>query len=760
MRFVLKKDLNQSILRLVQSSDYHPLNKSEMARALQVSTTQRVVFREALNDLIASGDLVRGKKSRFRVPAKGSQELALKGRIQFSRDRKKKSAFFIPDDGNDHDAFRTMAKPRVFVPGRFTSTALDGDQVEVQIQSSEPQRSRSDRNRQGRKSRQHDDDFTARVVNILERERTTIVGKFYSQGDRATLVPEDARLPAPFRLMEVLPEAEKGDVVIAEFAGWEDPHSIPTAVMTRVLGPEDAPGVDMLSIIHRFGLPMEFPDSAVHEAEMIDEVVSDEEIERREDWRDREVFTIDPADAKDFDDAICVSEKSGGGWELAVHIADVAFYVKPKTALDGEARKRGNSVYLADRVIPMLPEKLSNGICSLKPGVERLTHAAILEFDSKGKVVGSRFVSAVIRSHRRYSYEEAFELMQLDDKEVGEIEEEKEKSLAQHLKRAWSLASRLRKKRVAEGSLDLNFPEVRVVLDENGHAIDVTKSHYDESHQLIEEFMLAANEAVAQEIKNAQVSSLYRVHEDPDMTKLQEFAELARSFGHQVGDVTHRPELQKLLSNVRGKLEEPSVKLALLKSLRRAEYSVDPSGHYGLSKVNYTHFTSPIRRYADLIVHRVLRRILSHRNDPTAPEHPDTVPPLAGMTDTAKHISRTERVAADAEMETKKLKLIEYLEHLLGKDQEATFEATVHDVRPMGVFCELDDLMIKGMIRRDDLPPREEYFYDKSHDEFRSRTSGPRLAVGSRLSVRIYRVNRSRGFVDFVPVIKEASAGI
>ncbi|MDF1737804.1 MAG: ribonuclease R [Verrucomicrobiales bacterium] len=749
----MKKDLIQSILNLVGSPGYHPLNKSEMARALNVPSKERAAFRNALNELLANGSLVAGKKSRFRSPSKALDEAALTGRIEFSRDRKKKSAFFIPDNAEAHEVFRDMARPKVFIPGRFTSTALDGDLVAVRLQKSEPRRERRELNRQGRESRHHDDAYTARVVEILERKNTTIVGKFYSQGTRATVVPGDGRLPTSFRLLEVLPGAEKGDVVIAEFAGWKDPNSIPSAVMTRVLGPEDAPGVDMLSIIHRYGLPVEFPDPVLHEAELIDELVSDEEIERREDWRDREVFTIDPADAKDFDDAICVTEKAGGNWELAVHIADVAHYVKPKTAIDGEARKRGNSVYLADRVIPMLPEKLSNGVCSLKPNVERLTHAAILEFDSKGKVTGSRFVSAVIRSQHRYSYEEAFERMQFDETKVNAIEDEKEKKLVKHLKRAWHLASMLREKRIAEGSLDLDFPEVRVILDEKGRAVDVTKSIYDESHQLIEEFMLAANEAVAYEIKKAQTASIYRVHEDPDETKLQEFAELARSFGHQVGDVTHRPELQKLLSNVKGTIEEPGVKLALLKSLRRAEYSVEPAGHYGLSKMNYTHFTSPIRRYADLVVHRVLRRILSHRNEPTAPGRPDAVPPLAGMADIAKHISRTERIAADAEMETKKLKLIEYLEHVLSKDRDASFEATIHEVRPVGAFCELDDLMIKGMIRRDDLPSRHEYFFDRARDEFRSRAGGPRLAAGTRLSVRIHRVNRSRGFVDFVPAM-------
>lgn len=764
----MKNPFLPRIRALLAGSGYEPLNKSELARALSVRANQRAAFRDALSELESSGEIDRGRKSRYRLAARGGKPKvpSFTGTIQFSRDRKRQSAVFLPDDPGAIPGFRAEDSPRLFVPGRLAGVALDGDKVEVHLVDPEPPRwqRHAARHRgsaprsaagpvtKGRHAASPGAEPHAKVVRVIERSRTRIVGRFYSKGTRATVVPEDGRLPTSFRLLRVLPEAKQGDVVVAEFTGWDSPHNLPSAEMIEVLGREDDPGVEILSIVHRYGLPVEFPAAVLREAEAIPETISADELARREDWREREVFTIDPEDAKDFDDAICVTERPDGSWELAVHIADVSHYVKPGTALDREARKRGNSVYLADRVLPMLPEKLSNGVCSLKPGVERLTHAAILEFDASGKATSSRFVSAVIRSHRRYSYEEAFARMKLDAAGIAAIDDAKERGLVEHLHRAWRLAARLRERRFANGALDLEFAEVRVVLDERGRAVGVKRSEYDESHQLIEEFMLAANEAVAYETKNAPMPSLYRVHEDPDPAKLGEFAEKARAFGHRVGDVTNRGELQRLLRDLRGRLEEHSLKIALLKSLCRAVYSKDPAGHYGLAKVNYTHFTSPIRRYADLVVHRALRRVLSKRHAPTAPEKPDPTPSEAGMAPIAEHISRTERVAADAEMDSQRLKLIEYLENVCNRDEETVFDATVFEVKAIGAFAELDGLFVKGMIRKDTLPPWEEYFFDRGREEFRSRTGAPAIGAGQRLKVRLYRVDRGRGFIDFVPV--------
>lgn len=763
----MKNSFIPRIRELLSSSKYEPLNKSELAKALRVRMKERSAFRDALAELQNLGEIECGRKSRYRLVAKAvrSKVPSLIGTIQFSRDRKRQSATFLPDEGSVVPGFPPGERPKIFVPGRLTGTALDGDTVEVHLVSPEPPRWQRHASRhRGAPARSASGPVSkgkgaaeglephAKVVRIVARSRTRIVGRFYSKGTRATIVPEDGRLPTSFRLLKFLPEAKQGDIVVAEFTGWDSPTSLPTAEMREVLGREDDPGVDILSIIHRYGLPTTFPESVLREADAIPETIDEAEIARREDWREREVFTIDPEDARDFDDAICVTERPDGTWELAVHIADVSHYVKPGTALDREARKRGNSVYLADRVLPMLPEKLSNGVCSLKPGVDRLTHAAIMEFDAKGKMKSARFVSAVIRSHRRYSYEEAFERMKLNAAGIATIDDSKERGLVEHLHRAWRLAAMLRKKRFANGALDLEFAEVRVVIDERGRAVGVKRSEYDESHQLIEEFMLAANEAVAYETKNAPVPSVYRIHEDPDPAKLQEFAEKARAFGHRVGDVSNRSELQKLLAGIRGKLEEHSLKIALLKSLKRAAYSKDPIGHYGLAKVNYTHFTSPIRRYADLLVHRALRRLLSRRHAPTAPEKADPTPNEGEIGQIAEHISRTERIAADAEMDSQRFKLIEYLESVAMSDESAEFDATVFEVKAIGAFAELDGLFVKGLIRKDTLAPWQEYFFDRGREEFRSRTGAPVIGVGQRLKVRLYRVDRSRGFIDFVPV--------
>ena len=746
----MKDLLIQQLRELVRQPDYRPANKSELARALGVTPKERKSLREAIVELENSGEIVAGKKSRYHLPSRNDQGETQIGTIRFSKDRKRRSAWFFPAN-SEASIFASMENPRIFVPGRFCSTALDGDEVEVRLSKQEPPRWHKHSRKHQDRIYDEEETWQAQVVQISKRKTHKLVGTFHGKGSRASLASEDSKLPPRFQLIDILPEASTGDVVAAEFVEWSDPNLPPVARMTEILGREDTAGIDILRVIHRLGLPLEFPAPVLAEAEEIPDLIDDEEIVRREDWREREVFTIDPEDARDFDDAISVT-KLEDGWEVAIHIADVSHYVKPDSELDKEARRRGNSVYLADRVIPMLPEKLSNGVCSLKPDVERLTHAAVLRFDSSGARKSARFVSAVICSARRFSYEEAFALMRADEATTASLESGKDRQLASHLKRAWKLAEILRRRRFDEGALNLDFPEVRVLLDENGRPTGAKKSIYDESHQLIEEFMLAANEAVALETKNDATASVYRIHEDPDPGKLEEFAELARTFGHEVHDVTRRAELQKLLRSIRGTIGENGIKLALLKSLKRAAYSGDPLGHYGLAKANYTHFTSPIRRYADLAVHRVLRKILSRRHEPTAPEVPDRTPKASEIRDFARHISETERIAAEAEQETRRIKIYEYLENLVAEDADISFAATIQELRPIGAFVEIDDLLIRGLIRKNDLPRYDEYFFDRLRNEFRSRTNAPPLRAGESICVRLLHIDRERGFVDFAPV--------
>ena len=413
----------------------------------------------------------------------------------------------------------------------------------------------------------------------------------------------------------------------------------------------------------------------LEEAERIPEKVDPEGYGKREDLRDRFIVTIDPDDARDFDDAIHVEKLPGGDWELGVHIADVSAYVTPGSALDREALKRGNSVYLADRVIPMLPERLSNGVCSLNPHVVRLTHSVFIRFAKNGAPKSARFARTLIKSARRLTYKEAYALLQNPPSD----------ELAHRLHTAWDLAAILRRRRFAHGSLDLDFPEVKVVLDKKtGRPLRLERIENDESHQLVEEFMLAANEAVAADLKNRLVPTIYRVHENPDPDKLTEYRDLVLSYGFPAGDLTNRAELQRLLAAFRGKPEEQALKIGLLKSLKRARYDSKPLGHYGLAKNNYAHFTSPIRRYADLVVHRTLAdRGGKQPGRRGAGE-------LAGV---AEHISATERVAADAENESVKMKKLEFLQAQLTTENPQVFRAVVIEVRNYGLLIELPDVL-------------------------------------------------------------------
>jgi ribonuclease R len=497
----------------------------------------------------------------------------------------------------------------------------------------------------------------------------------------------------------------------------------------------------MLSIIRKYHLPTEFPRPVLDEAEQIPETVGEEMFQGREDLRDQFIVTIDPDDARDFDDAINVERIPGGGWRLGVHIADVAAYVKPGSALDREAYKRGNSVYLPDRVIPMLPERLSNGVCSLRPDVNRLTHSVFIEFGRDGRAKSTRFSRTVIRSARRLTYREAFALLNAaPNDQVGE-----------RLHVAWELASLLRKKRFEAGSLDLDFPEVKVRLDSDGKPIALERIENDESHQLVEEFMLAANEAVARELKNRSIPTVYRVHENPDPEKLAEYRELILSYNYKVGDLTNRRELQRLLASLAGKPEEQALKIGLLKSLKRARYAPQPLGHFGLAKNNYTHFTSPIRRYADLVVHRGLGRDAALRRPASATRQPyqkESIPDMGQIAAIAEHISITERVAAEAEIDSVKMKKLEFFQRQLEARDPQVFRAAIIDIKNYGLLVELPDVLLTGLVHVSSLTD-DFYVFNAAQRRFLGRQSRRKFSVGDELRVFVARVDVFKRQVDF-----------
>jgi ribonuclease R len=755
------KTLRPRVLSLLKSAEYRPANKSEISRTLEVDTNERGNLRRILHELEDKGTIRQLSKgryilrgSKFDQPEKGNSNPKSKsnyvtGTIVFNA---KGFAFVTPNGSKGGKDSGTD----IFIPERDTFTALPGDTVEVQVRESAPAKFlkhiKDEKARKRMQSRQSGR-VEGRVRSIIERKTSSVIGTFCRRGKFVYVQPDSPLLPQTLELdlnLHPLPEPppKPGDKVVATLDKWTSPDVLPRGHIVRVLGPADAPGVDILSIFFKHGLPMEFPPEVIAEAAAIPEEPTAADFQNREDWRDRPVFTIDPHDAKDFDDAILVTPLANGSTELAVHIADVSHYVKPGTALDKEAKIRGNSVYLVDRVVPMLPEKLSNGVCSLKPNVDRLTRAAIIVFDRNGNISKVRFTPAIIHSQKRYSYEQAYEVMKtfLDPESPRPVGGD---PFDGHLFDAWALASVLRKKRFANGSLDLEFPEVKVILDETGKPTELRRIEYDESHQMIEEFMLAANDAVARATKDAKKPSLYRIHEDPEPDRLLQYRELALSYGIQIGDLSNRKEVQKLLEKANGHRAEHAIKIGLLKSLKRAAYSSESVGHYGLAKVNYTHFTSPIRRYADLVVHRVLNKLTGHAKDPT--------PNIVALTAIAEHISSTERTAAEAEIESSRLKHLEYFDNLVkeneDKDNPPTFQAVIQEAKFNGLLVELSEFFIKGLIDVENFPYRNDKWYFESHrNQWTSIVPKTTYHAGDAITVRVARVDFERMWIHFAIV--------
>ena len=707
------RNIREQVLSLVARKDYRPLNKIDIGRKLDLTASQRVALRKILRELERAGEIARIRKNRYVLPAEAD---LVAGKLSI---HPAGYGFLSPEKSGE---------PDVFIAAENIGTAMHGDRVVARVSRDTP----SDRIK-GRRE--------GRVIRILERAHDTIVGTLQRSRNFYYVVPDDPRFVHD---IYVHPEPDQqpgnaanvGDKVVVRLDAWESRHINPEGEIIEVLGPASMPGIDMLSIIRKYHLSVEFPKDVLGQAERIPEQVDERQLEGREDLREQFIVTIDPDDARDFDDAIQV-EKTTSGWRLGVHIADVAAYVEPGSALDREARRRGNSVYLPDRVIPMLPERLSNGVCSLNPGVDRLTHSVFVQFDKHGEVKSTRFARSVIRSAHRLTYKQAYAILTASPVD----------RLGERLHVAWELAALLRRKRFQHGSLDLDFPEVKVWLDKQGRPVRLERVENDESHQLIEEFMLAANEAVARELKKRAIPTIYRVHENPDPEKLAEYREFVLSFSYRVGDLTHRAELQRLLASIRGKPEEQALKVALLKSLKRARYSAQPLGHYGLAKTNYLHFTSPIRRYADLVVHRALGRLGALRRPDAAarrPYHPD----MSEIASIAEHISATERNAADAEIDAAQMKKLEFFQLQLDQRNPQIFRAAIIDVRNYGLMVELPDALITGLIHVSALTD-DFYSFEPARRQLIGRRSRKRFSVGDQLSVFVARVDTFKRQVDF-----------
>lgn len=721
--------LSEQLYNYLSSPGYTPQELADIGKGMGLHPTQRRELKSALAKGVIQGRIIKLRKSLYmlRKPVGGE----LTGRISQRGGR----LFFVADAASAPRLAALQAEDgcgALYVAPYCSKGAMDGDRVEVSVRVKAPARSHHNRHRPHAAETR----IEVRVLEILERGRNRWVGSYKSTGRYGHMVGDGRTSPELVRLLSPPPaELLPGMVVVVEPVGYPIANSEATGRITQVLGwPEDE-GVQITTVMHKYGLADTFPADVLEESERISDTIDVAELDHRDDWRKRCVITIDPETARDYDDAIAVS-RHGTNWELAVHIADVSHYVRPGSALDQEARERGNSTYLPDRVLPMLPPRLCDGICSLREGEARLTRLCLMQINRQGKVFKAEFRDAVICSRRRLTYPQVLQVLQgqagTGDGEVDAM-----------LREAAKLAQLLRRKRYEAGALRLDMPEIRLLTDDQGAPVDVEVETSDESHQLIEEFMLIANECVAHALNAQGLPAIYRVHEAPDPAKLNELSQELKLYGIKAGTLATREELNAVMDKIEGHPDEAILKVRLLRAMMRARYSTNALGHYGLAKGDYCHFTSPIRRYADLVVHRAFSRL---SGTPSLP-----LPSITSLAATAEHISETERNSAAAENEAQQLMMGRFLELQCESENPRVWDAVVLTCWPQGLAVEIPLLKVKGFVSGADLPHDTSWYFER-HAERWTSTDARCLYPGASLRVIPTRVDSATGFADFLPV--------
>jgi len=758
-----KKDsLAEDILAFMRNKNYVPHSIPQICYALNLQRKRLPAVRKAIEKMLKYGDVVRVKGDLYGLPA----DLDLiSGTIDFKQSG---WATLIPSDNSEPLEIRP----------EDTSIALNGDKVLARLTTSP--RSRRENQKRQRRSRERQrvqenpyaQKRRAKVIRILERVNKKVIGTLKRSYNFWHIVPDNPRfyydviVEDPTR-SNVIPPLQEGDKVVVELNEWVQKHINPSGVIVENLGKSHTPMAEYKAILAKYELSPDFPASVNADAERLPDSVAKKDIANRLDLRSEFVITIDPEDAKDFDDAISITKKSLNLWELGVHIADVSYYVRNTGTLDKEAMRRGNSTYLVGTVIPMLPFKLSAGLCSLVENEDRLVKSVFITFDNKGDCKNVRFENSVIKSAKRLSYQQAYALLteenldvikqmtppaEHDTKYSGKALASMSDAELLHLRSTvrdmWNLAKTLREKRMKNGSLDLDIPEIKILCDKDGYADRVEKVESDESHQLIEEFMLAANEAVARELFFENIPFISRVHDEPDMEKLNELRMELESFGISCGDLSSRKEIMKTLAQINKHPQSYILKSKFLRSLKRAEYRASSDGHFGLNKQYYAHFTSPIRRYADLVTHRALDFLMQRRRLETARKLPVQIPDKSAMAQFANHISKTETNSMEAERDSKKIKLLEFFERAAERGE--SFDAYITAVVNHGFFVELADSMTLGFVHSHNL--KDDYYkLSADNTKFFGRRTGKTYAVGDKISVQIEKVDRFKRQIDLIP---------
>ncbi|WDV47100.1 ribonuclease R [Clostridiaceae bacterium M8S5] len=696
----------EKLVQIMKEQAYKPLKRRELAKIFDIHKNEMNDFTMLLKDMEKEGYIIKTREETYAIPSKMNLVV---GTIQGNA---KGFGFVLPDDKEIND---------IFITSNNMNGAMHGDRVIVRM----IRNAQSNRKAEGE------------IIRIIDRANHTIVGTFEKSKSFGFVVPDDERIRQDiFIPKKMIGKAKTGQKVVAKINEWPSKRRSPEGEIVEILGYIEDKGVDILSIIRKYDLPEEFPEKVINAAESIEDEVSQGEINSRLDLRDKMIFTIDGADAKDLDDAISLDILDNGHYRLGVHIADVTHYVKENSALDKEAIKRGTSVYLVDRVIPMLPRKLSNGVCSLHPNVDRLTLSCFMNIDINGKIVDHEIVKTVINSKERLTYTDISNLLENDDEDV----KKRYSHIHDILKHMEELSKILRKKREKRGAIDFDFDEAKVILDEEGRPIEVKKAERRTANKLIEEFMLACNETVTEYMYWSQMPFVYRIHEEPDEERINEFNKFIRSFGYIIkgSSEVHPKELQRLLKKIEGKKEETVINTLMLRSLKKAKYSEIHGPHFGLAAEYYSHFTSPIRRYPDLQIHRIIKAFITNELGDKKIRHLKKILP-----DIARQSSIRERIAEDAERETEDYKMVEFMSDKIGEE----YEGVISSVTSFGIFVELDNT-IEGLVRISTLMD-DYYIYDELNYCLVGERTRRIYKIGDIVKVRVVNTNLTKREIDF-----------
>lgn len=710
-----KKELKKRkklLLELISAKEYQPMKAKEIASLLQIPKNKRKELQAVLDSLVEDQKISMSKQGRYRKAKErryrqqnGSQTV-VGTFIGHPR-----GYGFVSVDGEDKD---------IFIPEQAVNTAFYMDCVEVQITE------------EGNESKRKE----GRIVRILSHGLEEVVGTYEKSRHYGFVIPDLARIQQDiFIPQEKALEARDGDKVVAVLTSYGSKNKSPEGRIKEVLGQAKDPGVDVMSVAKSLGLPMEFPEKVLKKARTTAQNLQEGDFKGRQDLRHLQCVTIDGEDAKDLDDAITLC-RTPQGYELGVHIADVSNYVQEGSALDREAIKRGTSVYLADRVIPMLPEQLSNGICSLNQGEDRLTLSCLMQINEKGKVTSHEIAETVIRVDQRMTYTAVQKILDKDEAFMEAYREFVPMFLCME-----ELSALLRKRRKKRGAIDFDFPESKVILDSQGHPLEIKVRERSTATNIIEDFMLLANETVAKEYHDRGLPFVYRIHEEPDEDKIENVLSLARANQIPVEKKKHKispEEVQKILHGLEGKAIEPMISRLILRSMQQARYATEDAGHFGLAAKHYCHFTSPIRRYPDLQIHRIIKDVIRGRMDPLRIQHYKEI-----LEDRADSSSRMERRAEEAERETVKLKKAEYMKERIGEE----FEGVISGVTGWGIYVELPNT-VEGLVSVNSMWD-DYYIYDEKAFRLVGESTGKVYCLGQKVTVIVEDADTAARTVDF-----------